>query len=143
MVRVRCKPYKDLGLILPDGTIFLFPQGKVCVDCGNYWTEADYIGETREQVQVCIEGTRFWMDRTYVNTHGRIREDEKALLIACKAYRRSGAISQHMDMLARDAGIHPKRAHRILEKWEGKGWWDCGVGMWYGWITSKGMEVVL
>lgn len=32
----------------------------------------------------------------------------------------------------------PNRVFRILEKWERRGWWECGVNTWHGWVTKEG-----
>ena len=37
-------------------------------------------------------------------------------------------------------GLHEKRAAYMLEKWSGKGWWECGVSLRTGWLTEKGLE---
>lgn len=36
-------------------------------------------------------------------------------------------------------GLHPKRAHYLLEKWLDKGWWECGVSVRSGWLTGEGL----
>lgn len=40
-----------------------------------------------------------------------------------------------------DLGIHHKRAWYLLEKWSSKGWYDYGVCLDLGWLTSEGKEV--
>lgn len=37
-------------------------------------------------------------------------------------------------------GIPPKRALRILEKWNGAGWWEFGVLLGEGWFTKSAPE---
>lgn len=34
--------------------------------------------------------------------------------------------------------MHHRRLDAILQKWEGKGWWDCGVSTRSGWLTPEG-----
>ena len=36
----------------------------------------------------------------------------------------------------------PKRAHRILEKWSKRDWYDYGVSLDLGWLTSLGRKQV-
>jgi hypothetical protein len=35
-----------------------------------------------------------------------------------------------------------KREAYILEKWEGRGWWDSGVSLRAGWLTAAGREAL-
>ncbi len=42
--------------------------------------------------------------------------------------------------VAHELGIHEKRAHRICEKWDRKGWLDYGVAPLAGWLTDEGMQ---
>jgi len=81
--------------------------------------------------------------RCNVNMHGRIREEERRLLTVCQVARAQGCgLKVTMDQIA-DRMCMPKgRVFRILEKWEGRGWWDCGVGTWCGWITQEGQNAV-
>lgn len=36
-------------------------------------------------------------------------------------------------------GIPPKRAWGILEKWTSRGWYEYGVAVDMGWLTSEGV----
>ena len=38
---------------------------------------------------------------------------------------------------AAELAVPLKRATRWLEKWELKGWWECGVSLRTGWFTKK------
>lgn len=40
-----------------------------------------------------------------------------------------------------ELGLNWKRACYLLEKWSGKGWYDYGINVDLGWMTSKGMAV--
>lgn len=45
--------------------------------------------------------------------------------------------------IARDLEIPSERAWYLLEKWERKGYTDCGVSPMAGWLTEFGRETVL
>lgn len=40
------------------------------------------------------------------------------------------------DLLERRAVESQKQPLRTLEKWESRGWWDCGVSLDLGWFTD-------
>jgi hypothetical protein len=42
--------------------------------------------------------------------------------------------------VAIELGIDDARAMRLLEKWEGKGWWEPGFTLRTGWLTEKGLK---
>ena len=65
------------------------------------------------------------------------RADEVAMMMF--AVERRDAIGLDMwrhfvDM----GGMNDRRYHYVLEKWEDRGWWDCGVSTRCGWLTDKG-----
>lgn len=35
-------------------------------------------------------------------------------------------------------GVHSKRAHYLLSKWAGRGWYEYGVCLDLGWVTPEG-----
>jgi len=35
------------------------------------------------------------------------------------------------------SGIDDKRVYYILEKWDRKGWYQCGVSLYSGWLTIE------
>ncbi len=37
---------------------------------------------------------------------------------------------------AHDLGVPDKRLYRWLEKWESRGWWECGVSLRSGWVPT-------
>lgn len=39
-------------------------------------------------------------------------------------------------------GVSEKEVLRTLEKWEGRDWWECGIGTLYGWFTPKGLKAL-
>ena len=43
-------------------------------------------------------------------------------------------------MVLRGTIQNEKQAHRTLEKWTGKDWYDYGVCLDLGWLTPKGVE---
>lgn len=43
------------------------------------------------------------------------------------------AIKQMVDKLL----IHEKQGYATLDKWEDKGYWDCGVSLGCGWFTDE------
>ena len=51
---------------------------------------------------------------------------------------RAGASARDIieDLLARRAVASRKQPLRTLEKWESRGWWDCGVSLDLGWFTD-------
>jgi len=40
-------------------------------------------------------------------------------------------------------GMNPKRVQFLLEKWNDKGYMECGVNEGNGWMTPEGIEVEL
>lgn len=42
---------------------------------------------------------------------------------------------------ADECGMNDKRAAYILEKWSDKGWYDYGVSLRAGWLTTEGLSV--
>lgn len=43
--------------------------------------------------------------------------------------------------IVQGVGMNEKRAAYIFEKWESKGWLECGVSVMAGWLADKGMAV--
>ncbi len=43
--------------------------------------------------------------------------------------------------IATKHGMCYQRAYFIFEKWIGKGWYECGVNLGLGWLTSEGKGV--
>lgn len=62
-----------------------------------------------------------------------MKDDEQALL----NYLNAG---ENALEAVKDLRIPPKRAGFILEKWTERGWWEYGVGVFHGWLTSDGRE---
>ena len=70
-----------------------------------------------------------------------IKPDDRAALEAlAKAGPYQGGVA--MRALCR-AGTHPKRQHRLAEKWDDRGWWDCGMTLRSGWLTPEGHRALL
>lgn len=41
------------------------------------------------------------------------------------------------DVVAEQIGMGWGRAERILEDWEKRGWWACGITLRAGWLTDS------
>ena len=61
------------------------------------------------------------------------RPDELALFAVLRPL--AGALPAMVE--AERIGIHPLRAQRILEKWDDRGWLDCGVSIRAPWWTES------
>ena len=76
-----------------------------------------------------------------------MKPDEAIFLKACQA--QCPPYSPGRDLKAtrfprdvyNESGLNGKRACAILDKWSSKGWYDYGVSVDLGWMTSKGMAV--
>lgn len=49
---------------------------------------------------------------------------------------------EHGSVIDKAGTYESKRVRRILEKWIERGWWDCGVSPWAGWLTEAGREAL-
>lgn len=61
------------------------------------------------------------------------RPDELTLFAALRPM--AGALPAMAE--AERLGIHQRRAQRILEKWQDRGWLDCGVNIRAPWWTES------
>ncbi len=73
-----------------------------------------------------------------------MKDDERALLIRLAELQGNKTLRPREFSFATDVavlmGIHENRANYILEKWDDKGWWNCGVSLRTGWLEPKGIE---
>lgn len=69
-----------------------------------------------------------------------MKEDERQFLVTLAAERPCQlAIGPYATDIGKRLGMHWKRAEYLLDKWTGKGWWECGVTLRSGWLTEKGL----
>ena len=68
-----------------------------------------------------------------------MKSDEKGLLLALAEQPKDASRIMPRDV-AGHLGIPEKRAEYILNKWIGKGWFECGVSVFSGWLLPKGLE---
>lgn len=111
------------------------------------WVEGKLVEDRNAELAVELLTTAgrlvYLFERRDVNMHGLVRNEERLLLQVCQVLRVQSNIKEKMDVIAERMQIHPNRIFRYLEKWEGRGWWECGVGTWHGWVTEKGQKVNL
>ncbi len=67
-----------------------------------------------------------------------MKQDEKELLERLQKRTAEDPNPPYVRQLVRDLGMNEKRAAYILEKWYGKGWYECGVSIMAGWLTEEG-----
>lgn len=63
-----------------------------------------------------------------------MKDDERRLLIELN---RSARLPRE---IAREQGMHPKRACAMLAKWAKRGWYDYGVSVDMGWLEQAGKD---
>jgi hypothetical protein len=84
-----------------------------------------------------------------------IKEDEKRFLRIMQKdgwahIRKDGKLfplpnrTMPREIIARESNwLNEKRALYLLEKWDGKGWFEYGTVVDGGWLTPKGMEIAV
>jgi len=70
-----------------------------------------------------------------------MKDDEKRFFLEVVSNKKLDERISPRDIINSDGFyMHHKRAWYLLEKWSSKGWYDYGVTLDLGWITSKGYE---
>ena len=75
-----------------------------------------------------------------------MKDDERRLLAELQLRTRQADGIENLPYvraMVRDFGMNENRAAYICEKWTVKGWYDYGVNVLAGWLTKKGLAVVL
>lgn len=68
-----------------------------------------------------------------------MKPDERRLRLAVYVDRSTGG-GIAVDELAGAAGVDPRRALSLVEKWCDRGWWEVGVSVRFGWLTEEGLR---
>lgn len=72
-----------------------------------------------------------------------MRKLDEIRLYAAVRYSRDAGILQPVDEIAKHLGIPEKRALSLAEKWNDKGWVECGLHIRWCWFTDKAPRALL
>jgi hypothetical protein len=68
-----------------------------------------------------------------------MKEDERRLMDELQKRIAKGE-QPYVRAIVRELGIHEKRAAYICEKWTRKHWYEYGVSVLAGWLTTDGLN---
>jgi len=68
-----------------------------------------------------------------------MKPDERKLLDELQRQYKRGARPPVWEVIS-EIGMNEKRAAYICEKWAGKGWYDYGVNVLFGWLKDEGLK---
>ena len=70
-----------------------------------------------------------------------MKDDERMLWDEVRRLTRDDSEKPYIRKIVADIGMNERRASYILEKWCSKGWLECGVSPFAGWLTELGLTI--